>query len=104
VQRDASTTAFTGAAKQFCYTLNENTSSGWVKDPDDSRASAVWEYITECEFLEVLAYMDGIEIYGDVTTGTESIALDNVYMTLGNGSFNDPITCHGNYTTVVIEY
>lgn len=94
--------AWTGNARMFEWDLHEK--AGWLQDPNDSRRP-VWLEVTQCQFLEVLAYMNAIHVYGDATTGTEAVALDDVILTWGDMNIYEPQACHGNYTTLsVFQY
>jgi hypothetical protein len=44
---------------------------------------------SKCEFIQVLSQLSGLRILGDLTTWTETVALDNVYI-IGNTN-NSPI-------------
>jgi len=95
-QRD---NAWTGNARMFEWDMHEK--GGWLMDPKDSRVSS-WYEVTQCQFLEVLAYMNAIYVYGDATSGTESVAIDDVIMTWGDINVYEPEACHGNYTTLAV--
>ena len=49
-------------------------------------------YLSKCEFIQVLSQLSGLRILGDLTTWTETVALDNVYI-IGktNNNNNSPI-------------
>ncbi len=48
---------------------------------------------TKCEFIQVLSQLSGLRILGDLTTWTETVALDNVYIigNTNNSINNSPI-------------
>lgn len=43
---------------------------------------------SKCEFIQVLSQLSGLRILGDLTTWTETVALDNVYI-IGNTNNNN---------------
>jgi hypothetical protein len=62
--------------------------------------TSIWQKVTQdtttshkgpskCEFIQVLSQLSGLRILGDLTTWTETVALDNVYI-IGNTN-NSPI-------------
>jgi len=44
--------------------------------------------LSKCEFIQVLSQLSGLRILGDLTTWTETVALDNVYI-IGNTNNNN---------------
>ncbi|CAM9365605.1 unnamed protein product [Chrysoparadoxa australica] len=54
-------------------------SAGWIKDPENSLVE--WSQPTVCEFIEVLSNLSSLRILGDLSSGHETIGIDNVAIT-----------------------
>lgn len=76
-----------GAPTPFSLALRE--AAGWRVDPRNSLARrADWRAPTQCEFIEALSSVAGLELLGDFTSWKESVALDAVALVapLGDSS------------------
>jgi hypothetical protein len=74
--------AYTGGSSAFTYTLSPD--GGWLMDPHDSRVTE-WSAPSKTEFLEMVRGLDGIRVYGDITTAFEAVGMDSFTMTAGEG-------------------
>jgi len=85
----------TGNYQQIKYRLSEEEDEGWLLDPKDARTTA-WQNPTQCEFLQVLTHLSSIRVYGDLTEGYESIAVDGFEISVGNDDsiIPDPTGCY----------
>ncbi|CAK4555192.1 unnamed protein product [Aphanomyces euteiches] len=82
--------AFSGATQSFTIPLTET--AGWVTDPKNTLLP--WTPPTQCAIVEVLTKLSGISILGDFTRRYESVGLDSVVLTHGDGQ---PLTCYGAF-------
>ena len=66
------------------FKIELTETANWQKITQDTTTS-----LSKREFIEVLSQLSGLRILGDLTTWTETVALDNVYI-IGNTN-NSPI-------------
>lgn len=73
------------------FKIELTETSIWQKVPQDTTTSttSINRSLSKCEFIQVLSQLSGLRILGDLTTWTETVALDNVYI-IGNTN-NNPI-------------
>ena len=69
------------------FKLELTETSIWQKVTQDTTTSHKGP--SKCEFIQVLSQLSGLRILGDLTSWTETVALDNVYI-IGNTN-NSPI-------------
>jgi len=79
--------SFDGTTQKFVLKLDEK--SGWLKDPKNVLFS--WLPPTQCEFVEVLTKLSGLQILGDFTKRYETVSLDSVSLYHGPGQ---PLACY----------
>ena len=68
------------------FKIELTETSIWQKVPQDTTTSHKGP--SKCEFIQVLSQLSGLRILGDLTTWTETVALDNVYI-IGNTNNNN---------------
>ncbi|KAJ1444756.1 hypothetical protein M885DRAFT_626824 [Pelagophyceae sp. CCMP2097] len=69
---------FDGSATTLKIPLLE--SGGWIKDPENELLA--WTAPSKCDFIEVLSNVAALRILGDLTDWYESVALDDVALTV----------------------
>ena len=57
------------------FKIELTETANWQKITQDTTTS-----LSKCEFIEVLSQLSGLRILGDLTQWTETVALDNVYI------------------------
>lgn len=90
---------FRGGAAYIDIPLHE---SAWLRDPKSSIEE--YEHITQCEMIEALAHMSGLQITADFTQKYESIGLDNVEMIAGPSKCCSLNSCQKSHPTVPFVY
>jgi hypothetical protein len=68
------------------FKIELTETSIWQKITQDTTTSSKGP--SKCEFIQVLSQLSGLRILGDLTTWTETVALDNVYI-IGNTNNNN---------------
>jgi hypothetical protein len=63
------------------FNVELRETENWYKYPQYT--STIHTSPSKCEFIQVLSQLSGLRILGDLTTWTETVALDNVYI-IGN--------------------
>ncbi|CEO99160.1 Laminin IV type A domain-containing protein [Plasmodiophora brassicae] len=79
-----------GDTRLFNFTLNEQPINGWKKDPKSVFLS--WTTPTNCDFFNVLSGLSSVAIYPDVSTGQESVGLDDVRIVFGQT--DNSVSCY----------
>lgn len=80
---------FDGQTRQLRIALRPDA---WLKDPKNTLIP--WTAVSECELVEVLSRLSGIEVLGDQTKGYESLAIDDVGLVRGS---EVPLACADVY-------
>jgi hypothetical protein len=92
----ALSTTFDGSSTRLEVDLDET--KGWLKDSENTQVA--WTPPTQCEMVQVLKRLSGVEILGDWTKGFESVALDSVRLTAGP-HMPLPLTCYHSMHFIV---
>jgi len=87
---DAKNVILDGKTKKFTLPL---TPDKWVKDPRNTLQP--WSAIAECELVQVLTAISELSILGDWTTWFETVAIDDVFISVSNPYIGIPRSCYG---------
>ena len=87
---DAKNVILDGKTKKFALPL---TPDKWVKDPRNTLQP--WSALAECELVQVLTAISELSILGDWTTWFETVAIDDVFISVSNPYIGIPRSCYG---------